>query len=60
MTVEHLLTMSSGLDCDDNNDNSPGNEDVMQEQTKEPDWYRYTMSLPMVRSPGSLTGHTRR
>jgi CubicO group peptidase (beta-lactamase class C family) len=52
MTVENLLTMSSGLDCDDNNDNSPGNEDVMQQQTKEPDWYRYTMALPMVRQPG--------
>jgi CubicO group peptidase (beta-lactamase class C family) len=60
MTVEHLLTMSSGLDCDDSNDNSPGNEDVMQDQTKEPDWYRYTMALPMVRTPGekSVYGST--
>jgi CubicO group peptidase (beta-lactamase class C family) len=52
MTVEHLLTMSSGFDCDDRDPSSPGNEDVMQEQTQEPDWYRYTLSLSMVRSPG--------
>jgi CubicO group peptidase (beta-lactamase class C family) len=52
LTVEHLLTMSSGLDCDDSNERSLGNEDVMQEQTREPNWYRYTMALPMVRSPG--------
>jgi CubicO group peptidase (beta-lactamase class C family) len=52
ITLEHLLTMSSGLDCDDSNDTSRGNEDVMQEQTAEPDWYRYTLSLASVRYPG--------
>jgi len=52
LTVEHLLTMSSGLDCDDSNDASLGNEDTMQEQTKQPDWYRYTLDLQMVRAPG--------
>ena len=52
LTVEHLLTMSSGLDCDDSDPDSPGNEDVMQEQTAEPDYYRYTMALKMVRDPG--------
>jgi CubicO group peptidase (beta-lactamase class C family) len=52
LTVKNLLTMSSGLDCDDNNSRSPGNEDVMQSQTAQPDWYRYTMDLRMVRQPG--------
>jgi len=52
MTVENLLTMSSGLDCDDSDPNSPGNEDTMQEQTAQPDWYRYTLDLKMIRSPG--------
>jgi CubicO group peptidase (beta-lactamase class C family) len=52
LTVEHLLTMSSGLDCDDRDPNSVGNEDVMQEQTAQRDWYRYTLDLHAVREPG--------
>lgn len=52
MTVEHLLTMTSGLSCDDNDDATPGNEDVMQNQ-EDPDWIRYTLELPMARDPGS-------
>jgi CubicO group peptidase (beta-lactamase class C family) len=53
LTVEHLLTMSSGLDCDDNDSSSVGNEDVMQEQTTQRDWYRYTLDLRTVRDPGT-------
>jgi CubicO group peptidase (beta-lactamase class C family) len=52
ITVENLLTMSSGLDCDDSDPNSAGNEDTMQEQTAQPDWYRYTLDLKMARAPG--------
>ena len=52
ITIEHLLTMSSGLDCDDSNPDSPGNEDVMQSQTAQPDWYRYTLDRKMVRPAG--------
>jgi CubicO group peptidase (beta-lactamase class C family) len=52
LTVEHLLTMSSGLDCDDRDPKSVGNEDVMQSQSAQPDWYRYTLDLKMVRDPG--------
>lgn len=52
LTVEHLLTMSSGLDCDDRDPSSVGNEDVMQEQSAQPDWYRYTLDLRAVRAPG--------
>jgi CubicO group peptidase (beta-lactamase class C family) len=52
LTIEHLLTMSSGLDCDDRDRSSAGNEDVMQEQSVQPDWYRYTLDLKAVRDPG--------
>lgn len=52
--VEHLLTMSSGLDCDDNDPKSPGNENTMQDQQEQPDWYRYTLDLKMIREPGEL------
>jgi CubicO group peptidase (beta-lactamase class C family) len=52
ITLQHLLTMSSGLDCDDSDDHSPGREDTMQEQSAQPDWYRYTLDLEMIRNPG--------
>src|SRR4029077_10604419 len=32
MTVRDLMTMTSGLACDDNDESSPGNEDNMQQQ----------------------------
>ncbi|HEX8806076.1 MAG TPA: serine hydrolase, partial [Candidatus Aquilonibacter sp.] len=53
MTVADLMTMASGLACDDNDDNSPGNEDAMQSQPAGTDWYRYTLDLPMVADPGT-------
>ena len=52
MTLEHLLTMSSGYFCDDSNDAAPGNENTMEEQTAEPDYYRFTLRLPMASAPG--------
>jgi len=52
LTVEHLLTMSSGLDCDDNDPNSPGREDFMVDESGEPYYYKFTMALKMIREPG--------
>lgn len=48
LTLEHLLTMTSGLDCDDNDDRSPGNE----ENIKGADLYQATLDLAMVHEPG--------
>lgn len=53
MTVGDLLTMASGLACDDNDDASPGNEDTMQSQAPGTDWYQYTLDLPMTHDPGA-------
>jgi CubicO group peptidase (beta-lactamase class C family) len=52
MTLEHLLTNSSGYYCDDGDDNAPGNEETMGNQTEEPDYYRYTLNVPMATPPG--------
>ena len=52
MTLEHLLTMSAGYFCDDTNDAAPGNEEVMWEQDAEPDFYRYTLKVPLATPPG--------
>jgi CubicO group peptidase (beta-lactamase class C family) len=53
VTVGHLLTHTSGLACDDDDDRSPGNEDTMQSQTREPDWYRFFLALPVAHAPGA-------
>jgi CubicO group peptidase (beta-lactamase class C family) len=45
--------MSSGLDCDDNDEHSAANEDTMQNQTVQPDWYRLVLDSRMVRDPGT-------
>ena len=52
INLKHLLSMSSGLDCDDGDSSSKGNENTMQSQQSQPDWYRYTMDLDMVGEPG--------
>jgi CubicO group peptidase (beta-lactamase class C family) len=52
IAVRDLITMTPGLACDDNDDASPGNEDVMQQQKAQSDWYKYTLDLPMARDPG--------
>ena len=51
-TVEHLLTMSAGFACDDNDPSLPGHEDVMQSQREEPNWHRYALAVPMARESG--------
>lgn len=51
MTLEHLISMTAGFDCDDSGDR-PGDEDVFQEQTREPDWYRYMLNVPMAWNSG--------
>jgi CubicO group peptidase (beta-lactamase class C family) len=50
MTLEHLISMTAGYNC--SGESAPGDEDVMQSQTAEPDWYRYTLNVPMLTAPG--------
>jgi CubicO group peptidase (beta-lactamase class C family) len=52
MTLEHLLTMTSGFYCDDGDPAAPGNEETMLDQSEQPDYYRFYMAAPMDRTPG--------
>ncbi|WP_370895350.1 serine hydrolase domain-containing protein [Chryseobacterium gossypii] len=45
VTIKSLLTMSSGFDGNDDNDQSPGNEENMYPTE---DWIRFTLNLPMT------------
>jgi len=54
ITIKHLLTMSSGLDCNDWNKKSPGQEDNVY---KKEDWLQYTLDLPIVNEPGTVSNY---
>ena len=54
MTVRHLLTMSSGLDCDDDsNTPHPGSEDYLTNQDTNPDWTWTVLGLKTLQDPGA-------
>ena len=50
ITIEDLLTMRSGLDCDDWDPKSPGHEDTMYRRR---DWIAFWISRDSVAEPGS-------
>ncbi|MEQ1756311.1 MAG: serine hydrolase [Micropepsaceae bacterium] len=53
ITLAHLMTHTSGLACDDNDEKSPGGEEQLQTQTGESDWWKFTLDLPMRHEPGT-------
>ena len=52
--LRHLLTMSSGLDCDDWEDEyHAGSEEYLTNQDSIPDWLSVVVGLKMLREPGA-------
>jgi CubicO group peptidase (beta-lactamase class C family) len=47
--VKDLLNMRSGLDADDEDSSTPGNEDRLDESS---DWMRAVYAIPLKRTPG--------
>jgi CubicO group peptidase (beta-lactamase class C family) len=54
ITLRHLLDMSSGLDCDDSNPASPGNEEKMYPARN---WVKFVLDLPMAADPGARSSY---
>jgi CubicO group peptidase (beta-lactamase class C family) len=54
ITLRDLLTMSSGLDCNDWDPKSAGQEDRVY---KKKDWLQYTIDLPMIHEPGAVSNY---
>ena len=52
MTLSDLLSMRSGLACNDYDPSSPGNE---QNIYTKPEWVRFAMDLPMAATPGTVS-----
>lgn len=51
ITLHHLMTYTSGLDCAGDSE-SLGSEDRMWEQEKQPNFWLFTASLPVLHPPG--------
>ncbi|MBL6449280.1 serine hydrolase [Fulvivirga sp. 29W222] len=54
ITIRHLLTMSTGLDCNDWDKSSKGREDKVYRKS---DWLQYFMNLPMINAPGTVSNY---
>lgn len=54
ITIENFLTYRHGLDCENNNADSKGNEMLMMQSE---DWVKYTLDLPMVAIPGQYSSY---
>lgn len=54
MTFSDFLTMSSGLDCNDWDKKSKGQEDKVY---RKKDWIQYTLDLPVIHDPGTVTAY---
>lgn len=52
ITIRDYLTMSSGMDCDDWNPKSAGQEDKLY---KKKNWIQTMANLPMINEPGSVS-----
>lgn len=50
ITIENMLNNQSGLDCNDHDGNSPGNEVKMYPTS---DWVKFILDLPMADKPGN-------
>jgi CubicO group peptidase (beta-lactamase class C family) len=50
--IANVLNMQSGLDCDDNDFSTPGNEGRMYMQD---DWVKFLLSVPMIYAPGTVS-----
>lgn len=53
ITLAHLMTHTSGLDCNDNDEASRGNEGAMQSQSEQTNWRRFALDLPLAHDPGA-------
>lgn len=51
ITLRHLLTLQSGLDCDDHVAGSPGGESQLYNT---PDWIRVLVDVKMIDTPGTV------
>ena len=54
ITIRHLVTMSTGLDCNDWDKKSKGQEDKVYRKNN---WLQYFLDLPVIQDPGTVSNY---
>ncbi|MCZ4410669.1 serine hydrolase [Cryomorphaceae bacterium 1068] len=54
ITIKDFLMYRHGMDCENNNPESAGNESAMMQSE---DWVKHTLDLPMVSEPGQFSSY---
>jgi CubicO group peptidase (beta-lactamase class C family) len=54
LTIENILMYRHGMDCENNNPESKGNEQAMMNSE---DWVKYTLDLQMIAEPGKSSSY---
>lgn len=54
ITIKDFLTYRHGMDCNDEDPNTAGNELKL---IQSPDWIKFTLDLPMVQEPGITSSY---
>jgi CubicO group peptidase (beta-lactamase class C family) len=58
MTVEHLLTMTSGLDWPESAASYSSSRNIMNQMMRSGDWVRFVLDRPMVAAPGTTFNYS--
>ena len=58
MTVEHLLTMTSGLDWPESAASYSSSQNIMRQMINSVDWVRFVLDRPMAAAPGATFNYS--
>jgi len=58
MTVEHLLTMTSGLDWPESSASYSSGLNIMNQMMRSRDWVEFVLDRPMVAAPGTVFNYS--
>ena len=58
MTIEHLLTMTYGLDWPESAASYSSSQNIMNQMMRSPDWVRFVLDRPMVAAPGTVFNYS--
>jgi CubicO group peptidase (beta-lactamase class C family) len=58
MTIEHLLTMTSGLDWPESAASYSSSGNIMNQMMRSSDWVRFVLDRPMAAAPGAVFNYS--